>query len=107
MSCSGVVLARKGQNQCNPGVIILGYKGDPLVDDPTSGTRPAWTKDGTMMVFRQLQQFVPEFDGYISEAGKRWPEFALGGESAGLTDDEGAELFGARMVGRWKSVGPR
>ena len=57
-----------------------------------------------MMVFRKLQQFVPEFDEYTAKNGRRWPEFAPGGDSAQLTDQEGAELFGARMVGRWKSV---
>ena len=102
---SGVTQPRPGQIQVNPGVVVLGYKGDPVVDDPyAKQPRPAWAKDGTMMVFRKLQQFVPEFDAYIYEAGKRWPEFAPGGQSAGLTDDEGAELFGARMIGRFKSV---
>ncbi len=57
-----------------------------------------------MMVFRKLQQFVPEFDDYCVRNGKRWREFAPGGGSAGLTDDEGKELWGARLIGRWKSV---
>lgn len=58
------------------------------------------------MVFRKLQQFVPEFDGYTAKNGLRWREFAPGGAADNLTDKEGAELFGARMVGRYKSVRP-
>lgn len=94
-----------GQIEVDPGVIIMGYKGDPLVDDPESLIkRPEWTKDGTVMMFRKLQQFVPEFDEYLRKHGLRWREFAPGGDSNKLTDEEGADLFGARLVGRWKSV---
>lgn len=97
---------RPGQIQVDPGVIILGYKGDPLVDDPNSTVkRPEWATDGTMMVFRKLEQDVLSFDKYIKTHGKRWREFAPGGDANNLTDEEGAELFGARMMGRWKSVG--
>ena len=98
---------RPGQVQVDPGVIICGYKGDPIVDDPNAAVkRPAWAKDGTMMAFRKLQQFVPEFDDYLAKNGKRWKEFSPGGVSDNLTDQEGAELWGARMIGRWKSVSP-
>ena len=31
-NCSGLTRARPGQRQVNPGVIVLGYKGDPVVE---------------------------------------------------------------------------
>ncbi|GJE84142.1 DyP-type peroxidase [Phanerochaete sordida] len=96
-----------GQVQVDPGVIIHGYKGDPLVDDPyATHKRPAWARDGTIMVFRKLQQFVPEFDDYLNRNGKRWKEFSPNGAADDLTDKEGTELWGARMIGRWKSGAP-
>lgn len=94
--------------EVDPGVIICGYKGDPVVDDPNSTIkRPAWAKDGTMMVFRKLEQDVLGFDDYLATNGKRWREFSLNGAKDNLTDEEGAELWGARMIGRWKSVSVR
>ncbi|KIK68735.1 hypothetical protein GYMLUDRAFT_68574 [Collybiopsis luxurians FD-317 M1] len=95
-----------GQIQVNPGVIIMGYKGDPVVDYPDiAGGRPAWTKGGTMMVFRKLEQDVPAFNEYLKKNGRRWKEFAPPG-CPELTDEEGAELWGARLIGRWKSGAP-
>jgi hypothetical protein len=85
-------------------VIILGYKGDPIVDDPDSTIqRSSWTKGGTIMVFRKLEQDVPEFRAYCKKNGPRWREFAPPG-CPKLSNDEGSELWGARMIGRWKSV---
>jgi len=57
-----------------------------------------------MMVFRKLEQDVPEFNAYLKENGKRWKEFTPPGLQ--LTDGEGADLWGARMVGRWPSGAP-
>lgn len=85
------------------GVIITGYPGDPARDK-----RPEWAKDGTFMVFRQLEQDVLGFEEYCKENGKRWKEFvppALLAEGQSLTDEQGAQLWAARMIGRWASVG--
>ena len=51
-------MPHRGQNQCDPGVIIMGYKGDPVFDstDPRIPARPDWPKDGSLMVFRKLEQ---------------------------------------------------
>lgn len=38
-----------------PGEILVGETGDSV-------TRPAWAKDGSFLVFRQLKQLVPEFN---------------------------------------------
>ncbi|KAG9008663.1 hypothetical protein FRB94_013070 [Tulasnella sp. JGI-2019a] len=78
----------------------MGYKGDPML-----GKRPAWTKDGTLMVFRKLEQSVPEFEKYKRESGKKWREFIPEEykKNTTLTDEEGAALFGAQIFGRWAS----
>lgn len=77
-----------GQFVAQPGIILLGQDGDDT-------DRPSWATGGSFMVFRQLKQLVPEFNQFLTEN-------AL--EVDGLTAEEGAELLGARMVGRWKSV---
>jgi deferrochelatase/peroxidase EfeB len=51
-------------------------------------TRPAWAKDGSFLVFRQLKQYVPEFN-----------KFTVDNPIEGSS-----ELTGARLIGRWKSV---
>ncbi|KAG8690303.1 hypothetical protein FRC11_012509 [Ceratobasidium sp. 423] len=94
-----------GQIQVDAGVIVMGYPGDPV---PKS-KRPDWCRDGSIMVFRKLQQSVLLFEKYCKDNGKRWPEFIPGGEypgEGGFNDNDGAELFAARMVGRWKSGTP-
>jgi hypothetical protein len=105
---SGLVVPRPGQIQVDPGVIIMGYPGDPVLDDPrVKVKRPSWTKDGTILVFRKLEQSVIQFEEYLATNGRRWREFIPGGEasvSPPLSDQEGADLFGARLLGRWKSV---
>lgn len=91
--------------QVDPGVIIMGYKGDPVLDDtslPSASQRPSWTKDGSIMAFRKLEQDVPGFQAYLEEHGKKWRDWAPSDQE--LSDEEGSELFGARMIGRWKSV---
>lgn len=60
------------------------------------------------MVFRKLEQDVIGFNEYLKTAGPQWRRFLPPDEvkkiSPPLTNNEGAELFGARLVGRWKSV---
>ncbi|KAG1837457.1 hypothetical protein DFJ58DRAFT_862930 [Suillus subalutaceus] len=56
-SVRGLVIPRAGQVQVDPGVIIMGYPGDPVRDDPTTKVkRPAWTEDRSILVFRKLEQ---------------------------------------------------
>ncbi|KAK7034039.1 dye-decolorizing heme-containing peroxidase [Paramarasmius palmivorus] len=78
-----------GQITLDPGLFILGERGDAT-------TRPAWAKDGSFLAFRQLKQLVPEFNKFVTDNALNVP---------GLTKQENVDLFGARMVGRWKSVG--
>ncbi|KIK52446.1 hypothetical protein GYMLUDRAFT_208034 [Collybiopsis luxurians FD-317 M1] len=97
--------ARPGQIQVNCGVVIIGFKGDPVIDG--AGQCPAWTKGGTVMVFRKLQQYVQLFNAYLEKNGARWKDFVPPvPESQALTDKQGEELWGARLIGRWKSGAP-
>jgi Dyp-type peroxidase family len=76
-----------GQEMVDPGLFVLGYPGggaDPL---PVP-----WMKNGSYMVFRQLQQLVPEFEAFVLTAAN-----AVGMDPV---------LLGARLVGRWKSGAP-
>ncbi|KAH7884493.1 hypothetical protein F5I97DRAFT_1811771 [Phlebopus sp. FC_14] len=98
----GLIVPKPGQIQVDPGVIVTGYKGDPHLNK-----RPEWAKDGTFMVFRKLQQLVPEFHEYLNVNGRRWKEFVPKVDTTKpLTDEQGAQLWGARMIGRWPSGAP-
>ncbi|KAJ7484509.1 Dyp peroxidase [Mycena latifolia] len=81
-----------GQAVVPTGEILVGEKGDSEI-----GSRPAWAKDGSFLAFRQLKQLVPEFNKFLTDNPIREP---------GLTDKNGSDLLGARMVGRWKSGAP-
>ncbi len=78
-----------GQLAVNAGEILLAEDGD-------STTRPSWAKDGSFLVFRQMEQLVPEFNKFLLDNPISEPGI--------LTSEEGSALLGARMVGRWKSV---
>ncbi|KAJ7698687.1 hypothetical protein B0H17DRAFT_1050407 [Mycena rosella] len=79
-----------GQAVVPTGEIIVGENGDSV-------TRPSWAKDGSFLVFRQLKQLVPEFNKFLTDNPIRAP---------GLTAQQGSDLLGARMIGRWKSGAP-
>ncbi|KAH6917877.1 peroxidase TAP [Coprinopsis sp. MPI-PUGE-AT-0042] len=81
-----------GQGTVEPGVILTGHAKDPLIDK-----RAPWAVDGSFLAFRYLFQEVPEFDKYLKENPIKFEN---------LTPEEGSELLGARMVGRWKSGAP-
>ncbi|KAF5374348.1 hypothetical protein D9758_004699 [Tetrapyrgos nigripes] len=53
--------------------------------------------DGSFLAFRYLFQLVPEFNEFLKSN-------PIKGKN--LSDEEGSELLGARMVGRWKSGAP-
>lgn len=84
------IMPKPGQQVVPPGVILTGALGDTLALQ-----RPSWMKDGSFMAFRQLQQLVPEFDAFKETTAPN---------VTGLTRKESIDLFGARMIGRWKSV---
>ncbi|KAJ7230326.1 hypothetical protein GGX14DRAFT_582828 [Mycena pura] len=80
-----------GQSVVAAGTVLLGESGDTVA-------RPAWAKDGSFLVFRQLAQLVPEFNKFLMDNPVVEPGV--------LTAQQGSDLLGARMVGRWKSGAP-
>ncbi|KAL2049284.1 hypothetical protein ABVK25_010462 [Lepraria finkii] len=88
-----------GQQVIPQGIILLGRPGDAptLGTPPVPVTRPPWALDGSFLSFRYLFQLVPEFNTFL----KNNPI-----PITGLTREQGSELLGARLVGRWKSGAP-
>jgi Dyp-type peroxidase family len=80
-----------GPKLVQAGILVTGHEGDP------GPTRPAWAVDGSYLTFRYLFQNVPEFNQFLKDHPVPLP---------GLTPEEGSELLGARLVGRWKSGAP-
>ncbi|CAE6487703.1 unnamed protein product [Rhizoctonia solani] len=80
-----------GQRVVPPGVILCGKANDSVPN------RPEWALEGSFLAFRQLEQLVPEFDKFLVDNPIVLP---------GLTREQGSELLGARLVGRWKSGAP-
>ena len=85
-----------GPKTVDPGVVVTGHTGDPQL-----ATRAPWAVDGSFLAFRWLFQQVPEFNDFL----KKNP-LSKDGNGKVLTPEEGSELLGARMVGRWKSGAP-
>jgi Dyp-type peroxidase family len=79
-----------GEAAVDPSVILLGQ-------NSTSGTTPSWTENGSFLVFRELQQLVPEFDDFTAQIAK---------SISPVADAQAADFIGARIVGRWKSGAP-
>ena len=78
--------ANPGQQVVSPGVILLGEK------DDQNSSRPKWALNGSFLAFRHLSQKVPEFNSFLEKNA-----------IPGLPPKDGAELLGARLMGRWKS----
>jgi Dyp-type peroxidase family len=79
-----------------PGAFVFGYPGQNAQkpDEPTppvDGGAP-WMRNGSLMVFRRLNQLVPEFDEFLDNTATQL--------------DMDPQLLGARAVGRWKSGAP-
>ncbi|KAF8059915.1 hypothetical protein FPV67DRAFT_349692 [Lyophyllum atratum] len=80
-----------GPKPVRAGVLVTGHDGD------LGPTRPTWAVDGSYLTFRYLFQKVPEFNKFLKDHPIPVP---------GLTPEQGSELLGARLVGRWKSGAP-
>ncbi len=96
-----------GQELLWPGQFVFGYPtqvppatppAPPIPDEYAPGPAPvlpadlAWMKNGSFLVFRRLNQRVPELHAFSAQQG------------AALQTDP--TLLEARMVGRWKSGAP-
>ena len=75
-----------GQRSLDPGHFVFGYPGQ------TAPPPLSWMNNGSFMVFRRLNQLVPEFEQFLLDQGG-----TLGLDPV---------LLGARLVGRWKSGTP-
>ncbi|KAK0199606.1 hypothetical protein DFS33DRAFT_1267808, partial [Desarmillaria ectypa] len=80
-----------GQLAVDAGEILLAEAGDVI-------PRPRWAKDGSFLVFRQMEKLVLEFNKFLLDN--------LISEPGVLTREEGPALLGARMLGRRKSGAP-
>jgi Dyp-type peroxidase family len=94
-----------GQELLWPGEFVLGYptqipNADPDADEkgenqnpgPRSRSGPAWTTDGSYLVFRRLRQDVAGFHRFLAD----------GAAAQGVS----VEQFGAKLVGRYTSGAP-
>ncbi|OGE52884.1 hypothetical protein PENARI_c009G06211 [Penicillium arizonense] len=81
----------KEPKAAKPGLILCGHEGDKQA-------QPAWAKDGSFLVFRDLQQLVPEFDTFMEENAHLAP----------FTQDHPrpGEKLAAHLMGRWKNGTP-
>ena len=89
----------------------MGYEGDPVYDqhlaNPNAPKRPWWTKNGSLMAFRNLEQDVFGFEAFLNERAPYWKEHtpvSTEVQPPFKNDQEKADFIGATIVGRWKSV---
>ncbi|KAI2626232.1 Dyp-type peroxidase [Xylaria nigripes] len=94
------VTSEPNEKPVRQGVILLGREGDNGNGTPSGNKRPEWALDGSFLAFRYLKQLVPEFDAFLEANALKVPFPPAPG------DPNGAELLGARLVGRWKSGAP-
>ncbi|KAH9818416.1 hypothetical protein DFH28DRAFT_960272 [Melampsora americana] len=85
--------ADKKAGVVKPSVILVG-QADTQQTKPLDPAQ-SWMKDGSFLVFRQLQQLVPEFRKFCQDVADKNPQPGVTGE-----------FIGARIVGRWKSGAP-
>lgn len=88
---------KPGQDLLWPGEFVFGYPGqNAQAPVPTPGATAdagvPWAKNGSFLVFRRLRQDVPVFNAFVQQTAST------------LTVDP--DLFGAKLVGRWKSGAP-
>lgn len=97
--------ARPGENVIPLGEFVLGHPklGDPSRPDPPPDAYspvqppvppdvPAWAVNGSFLVFRKLFQDVAGFQSFVTQQAS----------GANMSED----VFGAKMVGRYKSGAP-
>ena len=91
-----------GQDLVWPGEFLLGHPStcpDPLIPGLPSPAVPAWSLNGSYLVFRRLRQDVGLFWRTMRQEAERLA--ALPG-FGGMTD----ETLASRIVGRWQSGAP-
>ena len=91
-----------GQYLVWPGEFVFGYPrsgADPLTPGQVNLPGPAWSRNGSYLVFRRLRQDVAGFRAFLAESAEM-----LSGHPGfeGVTP----EWVGSRLVGRWPSGAP-
>jgi Dyp-type peroxidase family len=81
----------KAASEVKPGEFLLGYLNERKACI-TNGEHRDVRRNGTYLVFRQLEQDVPAFNAFLSDVAKRTGE------------DE--ERVAARLLGRWRNGAP-
>lgn len=96
-------VGKPGQVLVWPGEFVLGYQRQdsrkPLVPLPALALTPDWTRNGSYLVFRRLQQDVAAFRRFVREGTA-----LVRGNPAFAGMD--AARFAAKLVGRWASGAP-
>jgi Dyp-type peroxidase family len=91
-----------GQYLVWPGEFVFGYPGsgaDPLIPGPVQLPGPAWSRNGSYLVFRRLRQDVAGFWDFAST-------FAQGLSTRPGFEAVSAEWVASRVFGRWPSGAP-
>ena len=91
-----------GQDLVWPGEFVIGYPQtgpDPLIPGPVLQPSPAWTRNGSFLVYRRLLQDVGLFWKTMQAEADRLKA------SPGFEDLD-APTLAARLVGRWPSGAP-
>ncbi len=91
-----------GQYLVWPGEFVFGYAGqgaDPLLPGTVNLPGPAWSRNGSYLVFRRLRQDVAAFWAFAAEQGQA------------LAQQQGFEgmtmsRFASNLIGRWPSGAP-
>lgn len=86
-----------GQDLLWPGEFVFGYpaQGVDKKEDPDPNRKQApvsWMRDGAYMVFRKLEQAVPEFHAFVAASAEK--------------NNMEKGILAARLVGRWPSGAP-
>ncbi|OQE96789.1 hypothetical protein PENNAL_c0001G11003 [Penicillium nalgiovense] len=74
------------QRSIPPGLIFTGLDGE-------KAKQPRWATEGSFLVFREIEERVPEFHKYVRDSSKEIPSF----------DDGTGEKLAAYLMGRWKN----
>jgi len=91
-----------GQYLVWPGEFVFGYPrsgADPLIPGQVNLPGPAWSRNGSYLVFRRLRQDVAGFRAFLAESAQA---LSVRPGFEGVTP----EWVGARLVGRWPSGAP-
>jgi Dyp-type peroxidase family len=91
-----------GQELVWPGEFVFGYPGmaaDPLIPGSIRQPGPAWSRNGSYLVFRRLRQDVAAFRRFVTTAAE---ELSKKPGFAGAT----ADWLASRLMGRWPSGAP-